>query len=106
MADYIQVLTTTESKEAAQKRADAVLSGRVAACAQIVGPIAGSYWWKGKIEHAEEWLCIMKSRSDLYGELETVVRANHGYDVPEVMAIPVQTGLNAYLQWMDAELKK
>lgn len=104
--DHIQVFTTIDSKEAAEKLASAVLNERVAACVQIVGPVSSSYWWKGKIDRAEERLCIMKSRTNLYRQLETVVRANHSYEVPEIMAIPIEAGFDGYLKWMEGELKK
>lgn len=106
MSDYIQVFTTVEEKDDAQKIIYGALGARLCACAQIVGPITSSYWWQGKIEEAEEFLCILKSRKDLYEELEATIKQNHPYDVPEILAMPVKKGNPDYISWMAAELKK
>ena len=106
MAEYIQVSTTTDKKEAAQKVARGVVEKRLAACAQIVGPITSSYWWKDNIEEEEEWLVVMKTRNDLYQELEKAIKDIHSYDVPEILALPVIAGNQAYLDWLDSEVKK
>ena len=105
MTEFIQVVTTTETKEQAQRIAKAVVEKRLAACAQIVGPISSTYWWKGKIETTEEWMCVMKSRSGLFEELEEAIRENHSYEVPEIVALPIAAGSESYLRWLSAELK-
>ncbi|HVA48788.1 MAG TPA: divalent-cation tolerance protein CutA [Pirellulales bacterium] len=104
MTDYIQVLTTTPSKEAAQSIADALLRARLAACVQIVGPIESRYWWQGKLEAAEEWQCLVKSRLDLYARLEEAIRGQHPYEVPEIIATRIEVGSAAYLDWLEREL--
>lgn len=104
MTEYIQIFTTTENKEDAEKIAKEVVEKRLAACAQILGPIESTYWWEGEVEKAEEWLCIMKSRNDLYGELEKAIKGIHPYDVPEILAMPVISGNPGYLQWVDKEV--
>jgi len=104
MTTYIQALTTTATKPATQAIATTVVEQRVAACAQVIGPITSTYWWQGKIETAEEWLCVMKSRQDLYEELEQAIRQAHPYEVPEILAVPVVHGSHDYLEWMDREL--
>jgi len=106
MTEYIQVFTTIVGRDAAQKLADVVVGQRLAACVQIVGPISSTYWWNGNVEKSEEWLCIMKSRADLYRQLEATIYANHAYDVPEIVAVGVESGLDTYLKWMEGELKK
>jgi periplasmic divalent cation tolerance protein len=90
MTDYIQVYTTLESKEDAKKISKGVVEKRLAACAQIMGPIESTYWWEGKIEASIEWLCVMKSRSELYEALEKTIKEIHPYDVPEILAVPVK----------------
>ncbi len=104
MADYIQIYTTTEKREAAQNIARDVVEKRLAACAQVLGPIASTYWWKGMIEEAEEWMCIMKSRRDLYEKLEATIRSIHPYEEPEILAVPIAAGSQGYLNWLDREL--
>jgi periplasmic divalent cation tolerance protein len=104
MTDYIQVVTTVPSKEVAQAVASALLAARLAACVQISGPIESSYWWEGKIERAVEWQCLAKSRLNLYGELDSAIRAMHPYEVPEILVTRVETGNAAYLDWLQREL--
>ena len=104
MKGITQVVTTTATKADAQAIATAVVARRLAACAQVIGPITSTYWWQGKIETAEEWLCVMKSRQDLYEKLEQAIRQVHPYKVPEILAIPVVVGSQDYLEWMDHEL--
>ena len=104
MADYIQIYTTTEKREEARDIARNVVEKRLAACAQVLGPIASTYWWKGMIEEAEEWMCIMKSRRDLYEKLEATIRSIHPYEEPEILAVPIEAGSRGYLTWLDREL--
>ncbi len=68
MAEFIQVMTTIDSKEGAQKIAEALVAKRLAACVQVAGPITSTYWWQGEMEIAQEWLCIAKTRNELYRE--------------------------------------
>ncbi|MBO3798727.1 MAG: divalent-cation tolerance protein CutA [Thermoproteota archaeon] len=106
MSRYIQVLTTTGGREEAVKIARILLERRLAGCVQVLGPVSSLYWWKGKIEEAEEWLCVIKSREDLYEELEKTIRENHSYEVPEIITMPIVSGSRSYLEWMSMELKK
>ena len=71
--EYLQVFTTTEKKEDAEKIAKALVEKRLAGCVQIIGPIASTNRRKGPIETAEEWLCFIKSKKALYGELEKAI---------------------------------
>jgi len=104
VTDYVQVVTTTETKTDAQAIASAVVEKRLGACAQIVGPITSTYWWQGQVETAEEWLCLIKGRRDLYAELEKAILEVHPYEVPEILAVPVVEGSRRYLAWLDGEL--
>ena len=106
MTEYLQVITTTETREQAETIARSVVEKRLAACAQIVGPISSTYWWKDKIETADEWLLLLKSRNDLYPDLEQAIRNIHPYEVPEIVALPIAHGSASYLQWMGAELRR
>jgi periplasmic divalent cation tolerance protein len=106
VATHIQVFTTVEREEDATALARAVVEQRLAACAQIVGPINSTYWWKGKVETAREWLCVMKSRSDAYPSLEAAIKAVHPYENPEIVATPIAAGSREYLRWLDEETDK
>ena len=104
MTDYIQILTTAPTKEAAQSIAEALLHEKLAACVQIAGPIESRYWWQGKLETAQEWQCVAKSRLNLYARLEEAIRRVHPYDVPEILVSRIETGNAAYLDWLQEEL--
>jgi periplasmic divalent cation tolerance protein len=97
------VETKIDSQDGAHKIAQALVEGRLAAAAQVSGPIASAYWWQGRIEHAEEWACTAKTRQDLYGPLEQAIRELHPYETPAIMAIPIVAGSPSYLQWLAAE---
>lgn len=104
MTDYIQVITTTEKKQDAQIIARELVEKRLAGCVQIVGPIESTYRWQGAIETCEEWQCAVKSRRDLYGQVEEAILRLHPYDVPEILAVPIVVGSRAYIEWLDQEL--
>jgi len=105
MAEFIEVHTTIDSKEAAQKIAETIVSKRLAACVQVSGPITSIYWWQGKIEQAEEWVCTAKTEKDLYSLLEQAIKETHTYDVPEILVTPVVAGNKSYLDWISQETR-
>ena len=104
MNDYIQVVTTTEHQEDARRIADLLVEKRLAACAQIVGPITSVYRWQGKVETAQEWQCQIKTRRELFGALAEAIRTAHPYEVPEIVAVPFTAGSRDYLGWLRDEL--
>ena len=106
MEEYIQVFVTTDKKEDAEKIARVLVEDRMAGCTQIVGPIVSTYWWKGNIETAEEWLCLIKSKKSLYQKIEKVVKEMHTYETPEIIAIPIVDGSKDYFEWLENEVKK
>lgn len=106
MGRYIQVSTSVEKKEDADRIAKILVETRMAACVQVIGPIRSTYWWKGKVEEASEWLCVMKTREDLYSDLEASLKAVHPYELPEIVAVPLTKGSEAYLRWIEEETKK
>jgi len=103
MTDFVQVSTTTGTREDAEKISQEIVSQRLAACVQLAGPITSQYWWKDKIEKAEEWLLLIKTKNDLYPQLEEAIRKIHPYDVPEIIAVPVIAGSREYLEWIKRE---
>jgi len=103
MAAIIEVHTTIDSREAAQKIAEALVSKRLAARVQVSGPITSTYWWQGAVEQAEEWLCTAKTRKELYPDLEQAIREVHTYDTPEILAVDVVVGNESYLHWVEQE---
>jgi periplasmic divalent cation tolerance protein len=106
MKSYIQVTTTTETKEEAQKIALYLVEQKLAACVQVSGPITSTYRWKGKVETAEEWLCLIKTQEGLYQELERAIVNLHSYETPEIIAVPIIKGSKEYLSWLEDETGK
>ena len=88
------------SRAEAQALADLLVQRRLAACVQLVD-IASTYTWQGKLERAPECLLLIKTRSALYPQVERLLREKHRYELPEVLQIPIENGLPAYLQWID-----
>jgi periplasmic divalent cation tolerance protein len=105
MSEYIQVLTTTEDLEDARRIAGELVQQKLAACVQITGPIESTYRWKGAIENAEEWQCWIKSRRELFDQIEAAIRKIHPYEVPEILAMPILAGGADYLAWLNEETK-
>jgi len=106
MKSYIQITTTTQTKEQAQTIAEHLVETRLAACVQITGPITSIYRWKGKVENAQEWLCMIKTREDLFDDVEAAIKKMHSYETPEIIAVPIIKGSKEYLIWLDDELSK
>jgi periplasmic divalent cation tolerance protein len=100
---YLQVTTTTESQSHARTLARAIVQARLAACVQVLGPIESTYWWNDEVEIAEEWMCLMKTTSGRYPQLEELIKAQHTYEVPEITASPIAHGSDEYLQWIGRE---
>ncbi len=101
MKSYIQITTTTETKEEAEKITQYLVEQKLAACVQIIGPIASIYRWKGKVETANEWLCLIKTREEFYDKVETTIKKLHSYETPEIIAVPIIKGSKEYLNWID-----
>ena len=105
MGEFIQVMTTVGKKEEAQIIARSVVEERLAGCVQVYGPITSTFRWKGKLEVEDEWVCVTKSRLDLYEELEQFIRRAHPYEEPEILATPVVEGSEGYFNWLNGELR-
>ena len=105
MTEYIQVLTTVEHKTDAENIAKSLVEKRLAACVQILGPLTSYFHWQGKLDSAAEYLCLIKSRDDLFAELEREIISMHPYDVPEIIVTQVTKGSKDYLNWMASELE-
>ena len=105
MSEYMQVFVTIGDESKAEEIAGKIVEKRLAACVQITGPVTSVYRWEGKMNRDREWLLIFKSSKKLYNELEGEIKRLHTYDVPEILALPVEDGNKDYMGWMDRELK-
>jgi periplasmic divalent cation tolerance protein len=105
LAEYVQVQTTTDSRAEALELSRAVVDARLAACAQVAGPIASTFWWDGAVQREEEWLILLKSPADRFAELAAFLTSRHSYDEPEIVAVPIVAGSVAYLSWVRDETR-
>jgi len=106
MNAYIQVITTTATQGEAEAIARALVEQRQAACVQIVGPITSIYRWQGQVERGEEWQCHIKSRGALFNQIAATIRSLHPYQVPEIIALPIEAGSDSYLHWIAGETEQ
>ncbi len=103
MTQYMQVATTVEKQNQAENLAESILNKRLAACVQI-STCKSMYHWQGALESADEYILTMKTRKDLFGELERYLVKIHPYDVPEILATEILYGSEKYLDWLEQEL--
>lgn len=102
--ELIQVFTTTAERSDAQNIAKLLVERRLAACTQVSGPVESSYWWNDRLESAQEWKVTIKTRGNLYGEVEAAIRSIHPYDEPEILAAPITHVSAGYRAWLLAQL--
>lgn len=103
MTPYIQVVTTVADQTSAEQLATVLLEKKLAACIQVT-PCTSMYRWQGKVEQDVELVCTIKTRRDLFPLLCKIIQTHHAYEVPEILAVPVLTGAESYLEWMENEL--
>lgn len=104
MTALIEIRTAVDSEEAALELAHQLIELRVAACVQVVGPMLSVYRWRGQLEQAQEWICLIKTLESAYARVEAAIERAHPYDVPEIIAVPVTRGLAAYSTWVRDEV--
>ena len=105
MTDKIVVLNTCATREEAERIARRLVELRLAACVNLIGGVRSVYHWQGKVDESEEVLLVIKSNRGLFPQLREALAREHSYEVPEVVALPVVDGSEAYLAWMDRELQ-
>jgi periplasmic divalent cation tolerance protein len=101
----ILVLTHAPDRDVAARIARALLQRRLAACVNIGAGVHSMYHWRGEIETAEEVPLSIKTRADLYSNVEAAIRELHPYELPEVVAIALHAAYEPYIDWIDAETK-
>jgi len=100
VTDCIVVLVTVSSLTEGERIAQTVVGEHLAACVNRVGPIRSTYFWEGQVQNDEEWLLVIKTRAARFDELAARVRALHSYQTPEIIALPIAEGTEAYLDWL------
>jgi periplasmic divalent cation tolerance protein len=104
MTEYLQVTTSTESQDTAITLARSVVQARLAAGAQILGPMTSVVWHLGEVGEGEEWQVIFKTRSDSWTALEAHILDAHPWEKPEVTAVTIVAGSNQYFDWINRTL--
>jgi periplasmic divalent cation tolerance protein len=99
------VFTNLPDRASAERLAELLLEQRLAACVNILAPCRSVYRWKGAVQHDEEHPMLIKTSAERYGALEQALRQGHPYELPEIIAVPIEQGLPAYLDWVADETK-
>jgi periplasmic divalent cation tolerance protein len=99
------VLTTCGSEEEAGRIAQHLVENRLAACVNVIPQIKSIYRWEGKVESAQEWLLLVKTRHEKFSQVRDAIRELHSYELPECIAIAIEDGSAAYLQWIEDNVK-
>ena len=98
---FIVVFVTCANKKQADKIAKGLIKAKLAACVNLVNPINSLFWWQGKVDSCKETLLIIKTKKSIFERLEKLVKSLHGYDVPEIIALPIVKGSRKYLDWIN-----
>ena len=104
--NYLQVQTTADSKESAEKLARLILGSKLAACVQITAKVKSLYWWKDKIDESEEFMLLIKTSKNKFAELEKFIKKNHNYETPEIIATDITEGSDEYLAWLKENIEE
>lgn len=103
--DHVIVASTTDSEETARALAAGAIDAKLGACAQIVGPIISVFRWEDAVQTEREWRVEIKTSADRVSALTEHIKANHNYDVPEIIAMPISGGSAEYLAWLVEETR-
>ena len=103
--ECLQVQTTTDSRAEAMELAKAAVEARLAACGQVAGPVASTYWWNDELERAEEWFVFFKLPADRYEALAEFLAERHSYDEPGIVATRFVVGSPSFLSWITDETR-
>lgn len=101
---YIVVQTTVGNQQDADKLAELIVDSKLGACVHMY-PITSIYWWQGKKEHDKEVVLQIKTLHSKYKALEKLIKDNHPYDVPEIIAYPIEQGSKEYLDWVHQSIE-
>lgn len=103
---YLQITTTCDDRLALERLAQLLITERLAACAQVSGPMRSTYCWDGKVESTEEWQLQAKTREELRSEVYELIAAIHPYQVPQLTSTRLEHVAESYAQWIDQSLKR
>jgi len=104
MEEIVLLLTNLPDRDSAQRMAHSLVENHAAACVNILAECSSVYRWQGKVESASEIPLLIKTTRAAYPRVEELIRAQHPYELPEIIAVPVVAGMPAYLQWVAQEV--
>ena len=99
--EYQIILNTCSDKDAATNIANTLIDEGLAACVNIIPGLTSIYSWRGQRETGTEVLLMIKTRTELYSQVESRIVSLHSYELPEILSVPIEHGLKAYLDWID-----
>lgn len=102
--EVVQVMTVVGDARTADGLARSAVEQRLAACAQVEGPIRSTYRWEGELHTDEEWRVVVKTSAFAAGALVRSWSSVHPYELPEILVVPVVGGLRGYLEWVADEV--
>lgn len=104
MTDCVVVLVTAPDADTAARIARTLVEEKLAACGNVLPGVRSIYRWQGNVEEAQETLLVLKTARARFKEIVDRVRALHPYEVPEVVAVPIEAGFDGYLDWVVGSL--
>ncbi len=105
MTEALVVITTTETQSDGERLARLLVERELAACVQVVPQMVSVYRWQEKVEQASESLLLIKTTRSAYPQIEDAIKRNHSYQTPEIIALPVESGSDDYLDWLTSSVK-
>lgn len=99
------VISTVTNENLANKLSKILLENRVAACVNIIKNVNSLYWWKESIENSSEIILLIKTTDEKYQEVEDLIKKNHPYEIPEIIAFDIKKGFSKYLKWIEDETR-
>ena len=102
--ETLLVITTGDDSEKLNRLAKLAIEKRLAACAQISGPVTSHYRWENQLQSDQEWRCLFKTTAERFPELRSMILEQHHYENPQIVAVDLVDGHNAYLEWIHQEV--
>ncbi len=100
MDEYLLVISTVSSETEGKNIAQKIVEERLAACVTVTSAVQSFYWWEERIANDQEFILFIKTKTSLFQKLEQRIKTLHSYQVPEIIALPIQTGSMEYLDWI------
>lgn len=104
MQSFIQIQTTCDDRQVLEAIAKELVGQKLAACVQISGPVTSFFRWENKVDNSQEYVCVIKTRAELFDHVAALIRELHSYDLPQVIALPIVRATDEFANWMSSEM--